>query len=115
MEVLCCVRVCESASLRYCQAAKRVQSPDPCFHCNPHIVYGVRPIWNVYTGCINIQSRVYMDALWLRGAYILMGGAAGEGQNEWYCLFSLCAGREDLLPPLHNPHPFCFCLYVDVW
>jgi hypothetical protein len=29
--------------------------------------------------------------------------------------FPLCAGKEDPLPPLHNPHPFFFCLCLDVW
>jgi hypothetical protein len=29
--------------------------------------------------------------------------------------FSLCAGKEDLLPPLHSPHPFCLCLCLEVW
>jgi hypothetical protein len=29
--------------------------------------------------------------------------------------FPLCARKEDPLLPLHNPHPFHFCLCLDVW
>jgi hypothetical protein len=29
--------------------------------------------------------------------------------------FLLCVGEEDLLPPLHSPLPFRFCLCLAVW
>jgi hypothetical protein len=42
-------------------------------------------------------------------------GVARHGQKEWCHLFSPVARKEDPLPPLHNPHPFYFCLFLDIW
>jgi hypothetical protein len=38
-----------------------------------------------------------------------------RGKVSGVICFALCAGNENLLPPLHNPHHFCFCLCLDVW
>jgi hypothetical protein len=46
---------------------------------------------------------------YLKGEWLEMDKVSGV-----FC-FSLCAGEEDPLSPLHSPQPFCLCLCLAIW
>jgi hypothetical protein len=107
VEVLCCVRVCESVSLRRSLVTKQVWSPDP-WVCSELIWSKVSP--NRASGAGIIQTHYGQEMpKSLQGEWPEMDKANGV------ICFLLCAKEEEPLPPLHSPHPFCLCLCLDIW
>jgi hypothetical protein len=107
VEILCCVRVYESASPRHRLVMKHMWSPNPWI-CGKVIWSRVSPnrfsspefIWTHY-GQETPKSP--------QGVQLEMGKV-----NDVIC-FPLCAAKVNLLPHLHSSHPFHLCFYLDVW
>jgi hypothetical protein len=107
VEVLYCVRVCESVSLRHSLVMKWMWSPDQWVcgelkwsRVNPNRVSGLGLIETYYGQEV---------AKFLRGEWQEMYKV-----SVWF-VFPCVLERRDSLPPLHSPHLFHPCLCLDVW
>jgi hypothetical protein len=106
VKVLCCVRVCESASLRCSLLTKLVWSPDLWVH-SKLIWSRVSP--NSTSGPGLMQTHYGQEMLKsLRGEWLETDEVSGV------TCFPLCEGEKDPLPPLHSPCPFGLCLCLDI-
>jgi hypothetical protein len=86
---------------------KQVQSPN-LLVCGELIWSRVSP--NRASGPGFIQTHYSLEVpKSLLGELLEMDKASGV------ICFPLCARKEDPLLPLHNPHPFHFCLCLHIW
>jgi hypothetical protein len=86
---------------------KQVWSPDPRV-CGELIWSRVSPNGASDLGLIQTHYNQEMPKS-LQGEQPEMDKVSG------IICFPPCARKEDPLPPLHSPHPFCLCLCLDVW